>query len=644
MSSNTILVIDDSAQQVHLVRSTLEGAPVLRNLGLRVLEAGDGRGGLKLYRQHRPQLIITDLLMPCMTGFELLDALWNEEGVAPPPVIVTTGLYQEDGVLEELQTKFSVTLLRKPVSTRRLVGIVARLLRPSTDEQAKEPPAPRRESPAPKERAAKKAGRARPGAARHGQRRAHRRSRTVQRVGEPRPLAQGSLSERPLAAVLMDVLEARVTGYLDLRRDQVRKRVHLREGVPAFVESGVRAETLGQILVNVGRIDKEQHFRTVRHMTDSGGMYGEALVHLGLMEEDEVLEFLAQQVRRKIEHCLCWSTGTWTYGEADLQGCAQRHIVDPVKMLLEYLPRYMNLEQALAELGADAEHHRLELQPRWRRLRDHFVDVFSGARIRAIEEGRTLAELLQMGGLYETVEQLHLLMQCDMARRARVERPAAIEAPSPDPLDLGRLARRATSVEVPALPADDSPALVTNDGADDTGFRRLVRETFLGLEGCDHYGLLGIPHDADTVTIQGAYVDRKAAYKPSRIARRGPEQGYLVDINRALDEAHLVLCDSTSRRQYDDELSLADQETREWLVLDEQNEVVATEAWSRFNAGGGSSDEARGELACHLQRGVQGGPAARHRRGAARRRAAGRPADPAAGGPVHRARPVPARV
>lgn len=64
-----VLVIDDEAAMRALF------AAVLREAGYEVYEAADGRAGLVLYHRHRPELVITDIIMPNQEGIETIRML-----------------------------------------------------------------------------------------------------------------------------------------------------------------------------------------------------------------------------------------------------------------------------------------------------------------------------------------------------------------------------------------------------------------------------------------------------------------------------------------------------------------------------------------------------------------------------------------
>jgi len=80
-----VLVVDDDRMIRMLVRM------LLQREGYEVLEAQNGREGIDMTLQHRPDLLITDLLMPEVDGYETLTALRSEGSFALMPVIVLTG-------------------------------------------------------------------------------------------------------------------------------------------------------------------------------------------------------------------------------------------------------------------------------------------------------------------------------------------------------------------------------------------------------------------------------------------------------------------------------------------------------------------------------------------------------------------------
>ena len=71
-----IVVIDDDAGTRLLV------SQVLKKEGHQVMAAEDGAKGLALIREHKPDLVVSDVQMPLLDGFEVLDQVRNDEALA----------------------------------------------------------------------------------------------------------------------------------------------------------------------------------------------------------------------------------------------------------------------------------------------------------------------------------------------------------------------------------------------------------------------------------------------------------------------------------------------------------------------------------------------------------------------------------
>ncbi len=117
-----ILVIDDEQA---LRRSVVK---ILEREGHEVLDAADGKVGMRLLREQRPDLVISDLFMPEMDGVELLRQL-RRESPELRVVAMSGGAY--DGQIELLDVATGLgaaAVLRKPFELEELVSIVSDVL------------------------------------------------------------------------------------------------------------------------------------------------------------------------------------------------------------------------------------------------------------------------------------------------------------------------------------------------------------------------------------------------------------------------------------------------------------------------------------------------------------------------------------
>ncbi len=108
-----IVVMDDDAGTRMLV------SQVLKKEGFEVLMAADGAIGLDLIRQHHPDLVVSDVQMPNMDGFQMLDALRNEADIATIPVILLTSL-QDRSHMRQGMTIGADDYLTKPFAPQEL--------------------------------------------------------------------------------------------------------------------------------------------------------------------------------------------------------------------------------------------------------------------------------------------------------------------------------------------------------------------------------------------------------------------------------------------------------------------------------------------------------------------------------------------
>ncbi len=125
-----ILAVDDEKLIVLAIRHNLKLA------GYDVIEAYDGREAIQKIEAERPDLIILDVMMPELNGWDVLSSIRDDPELRATPVIMLTALGQ-DGDVGETIRRGADFHLTKPFEPRNLLDIVGKLL--AAADEADEP-------------------------------------------------------------------------------------------------------------------------------------------------------------------------------------------------------------------------------------------------------------------------------------------------------------------------------------------------------------------------------------------------------------------------------------------------------------------------------------------------------------------------
>lgn len=116
-----VLIVDDSPTEVYVLQNILE------NNGFDVVSADNAEEGISMAKSHNPDLILMDVVMPGMNGFQATRALTKDPTTSSIPIIIVTTKDQETDRVWGLR-QGAKDYIAKPVTEDDLIGKVRTIL------------------------------------------------------------------------------------------------------------------------------------------------------------------------------------------------------------------------------------------------------------------------------------------------------------------------------------------------------------------------------------------------------------------------------------------------------------------------------------------------------------------------------------
>ncbi len=575
----TILIVDDDAFTRSVLETIFVQDPAFAKLGVEVVTAADGEQGLMLYREHKPAAVIIDLLMPKLDGFGLCQAIRATPGGEAPVLAVTSGVYRDNAIVQRLRTEYDAGFFAKPYQLKEMTRHVAESL---ASGRGRPPSAPF---------IATIGGETEDDA-------------DALRPDEP---AIGEIGERPLPAVLLDLLDAEATGRLLVRRGRVSKTIELVLGHPVSIQSSLRDETLGQLLLSAGIISDAQHRQALERAAREQIRIGEALIALGALTPEQLAGHLTAQLRHKLIGALRWPVGAWRYEPQPTSGpVARGSAIDGLVTIITGLRDTVDLARPQGHLVA-LEGRALTLTHRGRQLLEPLQRHVAPRLAELWRDGATPLDLINAGlDRAELLAVLDILALTGGLQPARADEPVRPSESSDlsvrdlsehsqlsrlprspeqethsdelyetlfdeatDPLPIGTEPIELTDpglgvpseiddndsavIDVSKIGTQSAEAAADRENRETVRARRMLLEEYLRIQGLDHYDVLHVPRDADDATISAAAVERRSKYSLDWFARfdLGRDYAKLEHLHAAYGEATRVLLDPQSRAVFD---------------------------------------------------------------------------------------------
>ena len=120
--NRTILCIEDEQEMIDLIRL------ILSRRGFEVLGANGGRQGLEMIRKEHPDLVLLDLMMPDMDGWEVYQQMKADDAIKDIPVIIVTAKAQSIDKVLGLHIAKVDDYIAKPFSPQELLTSIEAVL------------------------------------------------------------------------------------------------------------------------------------------------------------------------------------------------------------------------------------------------------------------------------------------------------------------------------------------------------------------------------------------------------------------------------------------------------------------------------------------------------------------------------------
>lgn len=346
MPAPRILVVDDNPELLTLLSSSFEEA------GYQVVTAARGRTALDLARKERPDLVVLDVLLPDLMGFDVAEALKKLR----IRFIFMSGVHKGGKASANALGKYgALAYFEKPFDRMALLDAVAKavpLPQPAAKRQAWdvetgpgvaeategmqltaridlvggapiEGTSPVELKPLDREQVARMRDSRPPLAPPVMQPVIQAAAVTTGPISEPRvPEALQQLPQKDgvrrgdlrdnLPQLLAAFYTTKETGELGLMKGQVKKIIYFEGGMPVFALSNLVADRLGQFLVRAGKIDEETLQHAAEEAATTRQRTGDVLILMGALTEEERLYYVGQQIKSILYSVFAWEDGAFS--------------------------------------------------------------------------------------------------------------------------------------------------------------------------------------------------------------------------------------------------------------------------------------------------------------------------------------------
>lgn len=324
MSKRILLVVNNKSNAQMLSQH-------LREEGYEVILAKDGQEGFDLFLVHSPSVMIIDMLLPKISGSELCQRIREVPESNDVSIVLVSSIFKNMDLSRISKSRWNVDLFFKfPLDMDVFKQEIKRIIKEKPETHAADDKEPISEivmseaeaiaMPAdPISDMSEKA----PDAEEldlaieldeDEEVEPQEIRQEVRREFHLKEIAlKGSLRENSVPEILAYLHYHDESGLLTFNSQEASKKVYFKDGNPVYVESRLREENLGRMLVRDGIISQEDCFLSLNNMRTYHKQQGGALVMAGALTPLQLMEALQRQMRQKIINLFAWFEGEYLF-------------------------------------------------------------------------------------------------------------------------------------------------------------------------------------------------------------------------------------------------------------------------------------------------------------------------------------------
>jgi len=381
-------------------------------------------------------------------------------------------------------------------------------------------------------------------------------------------ISSGNLAQIPFATLLYSLALGDQSVEIELKRNQLDKRIVLDAGAPVDCRSNLAHETFGRFLVSEGKLNEENFQQCLAKAAAKGVPLGEVLVEQELMKAVELFRALQQNLARKLLDCFTWREGSFEITPA-AKGVDNSLKVKPAQLIVTGIMKFSSQDDVDKAVVPLIGKH-LIVHPEAKFPLDEIR--LSGAHSRLMEslpaEFR-IDDVAAAGGElpYEEITRLlYALAAIGLVVRADVVPPATRKAAVP-PREMLRPKPMPTieaplPAEITSRPTEQGIAAMSPEFQDK--LRNDIMQTYLAFRRQDPYELLKLEETASTREIEEAFLSFSKRFSPWGLA--GSDLENVMDKSREIylsgARAFAELVDERSREMLQEQRARKREEHR----------------------------------------------------------------------------------